>query len=172
LCRALRQQPLYGASQQQVATADNRLRAPVSGLAIIATVNLLVSIICLFVLILMSWYQLDLPQLLTGGSQEVFVFRSYFTRALVPERLITLFVVAILAAIFASLQFYAWYETRKRKEYWVGIAGFISAVIPAHPGWVLGLPIGIWGLIVMGSEASYAAFEGSRSPMPRKPVKS
>lgn len=88
------------------------------------------------------------------------------------DMFISLLVVAGLGGVLGMFQLYAWNQTRLMQSYWTGIAGFISALTPLHPGWIFGLPTGIWGLVAMGNEASYSIFESSQPDVPKKPRKS
>jgi hypothetical protein len=63
------------------------------------------------------------------------------------------------AVCMLRLRFYAW-----------AVAAAFAAVLPWSPAWVLGLPMGIWALIVLRRpEVMGAALESSHAPGPSTP---
>ncbi len=62
---------------------------------------------------------------------------------------LTVAVVIILGAV----------KMKRLDSYGMSVLANIAAVMPIHPGFVLGLPVGIWGLLVLGRRETKAAFE-------------
>jgi hypothetical protein len=68
-------------------------------------------------------------------------------------------VFAIIGILIGGLIFYAALQMRKLQSYGLAMAGSIIAMIPCiSPCCIIGLPIGIWALVVLTKPEVKAAF--------------
>jgi hypothetical protein len=80
-----------------------------------------------------------------------------------PRWLITgvIIAAAVIGAwsIFGALQLLAGLKMRQLRSYGLSMTGNILALIPIHPAAIAGIPVGIYGLIVLADQRVYSAFE-------------
>ncbi len=162
VCSAIGQEPDVGISPRQIEAARQRLQGPVWGLRLTAVFNLFLSLTGFCVLGFLLWYGF-----LSEPDAELSVrrYHSYL------DTLIGLSIMSPLAVLFGIFQWFASSRVRKLKDFWTGMAGFITAVIPVHPGWIVGLPTGCWGLAAMGNESVFRVFEADSQDLTGKPLK-
>lgn len=75
--------------------------------------------------------------------------------------------LALVGLALSGLVIYAGLQMRKLQGWGLSMAGAIVAMIPCFgPCWILGLPIGIWAILVLIDEEVKRAFNGGYTPPP------
>ncbi|NLY00923.1 MAG: serine/threonine protein kinase [Rhodopirellula sp.] len=75
----------------------------------------------------------------------------------------TLMMICLLAIlVISSLMIFAALKMKRLQAYWLAVAASILAII-ISPGNLIGLPIGIWSLVVLGQREVRAAFARHRA---------
>ena len=78
--------------------------------------------------------------------------------------------VSIVALILEVAIIFAGLQMRNLRSWWLSMIGSILAMLPCLPCCLLGLPIGIWAVIVLIDEDVKRAFDGGGSyPPPEGP---
>ena len=76
--------------------------------------------------------------------------------------IITIALLVMLSLPIASMIAVAAYKMQRLELYGLAITGSILAMLPCHPGFLIGLPIGIWSLVVLMRPEVKAAFIARR----------
>lgn len=63
--------------------------------------------------------------------------------------MITVLFIAILAIPIAGVIALAAYKMRRLELYGLAVTASVLAMLPCHPGFIIGLPIGLWSLFVL-----------------------
>lgn len=66
--------------------------------------------------------------------------------------------VGILSIPIAGTIALAAYRMRRLQLYGLAVTASILAMLPCHPGFIIGLPIGLWSLVVLSRPDVKAAF--------------
>jgi hypothetical protein len=66
--------------------------------------------------------------------------------------------MVVLSVPIAGLIALAAYKMRRLELYGLAVAASVLAMLPCHPGFIIGLPIGLWSLMVLSRPEVKAAF--------------
>ena len=139
--------PLNGA-QPSAATEEIRrqVKGPAIGLLVTGILNwILIPVIALFVLWYLSSLSADF-----GGTPSIVQLRS-------PETTVPLAAVPIAALVLSSLMIFSALKMKRMEGYGWAVAAAILAIL-VSPGNIIGLPLGIWAMVVLGRPEVRAAF--------------
>jgi len=70
----------------------------------------------------------------------------------------------LLKLVLDALTIYAGWQMRQLRGWTLGMAGSIAAMLPCSVCCILGLPIGIWALVVLMDNDVKQAFDGGTPP--------
>ncbi|MFN8525904.1 MAG: hypothetical protein U0821_22620 [Chloroflexota bacterium] len=73
-------------------------------------------------------------------------------------------VIYVLAFILSGLNLYAGVKMRQLQSYGLCMAGAIVGMLPCSGCCLVGLPVGIWALVVLMNDEVKRAFNGSAPP--------
>ncbi|MCX6898441.1 MAG: protein kinase [Verrucomicrobia bacterium] len=138
-------------AQPAAATEEIRrqVKGPAIGLLVTGILNwILISAIALFML-----YYLSSLSAVFGGTPSIVQLRS-------PETTVPLAAVPIAALVLSSLMIFSALKMKRLEGYGWAVAAAILAIL-VSPGNIIGLPLGIWALVVLARPEVRAAFRQS-----------
>ena len=136
------------AGDEAIADARQQVRGPAIGLLVVGILNWLA--IPLAVSVFLWWSLRGIPQPLGHPSVEpdvVPLSLAIVTVALVPMLLSTLIIVASV-------------KMKRLRAYWLAITGSVLSIV--SPAALIGLPVGIWALVVLSQTDVRRAFGQKR----------
>jgi len=95
---------------------------------------------------ILNWITIPLISLIT-----------WYAANLRRSEAVAMLLVPVLALVLSSIMFAAGLTMKRLQAYWLAIAGSILAILTA-PGNLIGLPIGIWALVVLSQRHVRKAF--------------
>ena len=76
--------------------------------------------------------------------------------------ILLLFIAAPFWIAIAGVIMLAAHKMRKLENYGLAMTACILAMLPCHPGFMIGLPIGLWTLLVLQRPEVKAAFDETK----------
>ncbi len=146
-------------SDFELAAAQSQVQAPGVGLIFVGLVNLVPAIILSIRLAMThfgpraAWEYAFLTIASPLFAQREVVFTDSFA---VMSWVVLLLVISMPLAAVLIL---AGWGMRGLKRYGLAVTASVLAMIPCHPGVVVGLPIGIWSLVVLARSDVRMAFQ-------------
>lgn len=125
------------AGRDDIAEAHQRVRGPAVGLLVTGIAN---------------WVGITAGVLIMSRSQVA-------QDKLIPEEV--LWLIAIVAIVFSGLIIFAALKMMRLEAYPWAVTGSILAIVTT-PGNIIGLPIGVWALVVLSSREAKEAFARER----------
>lgn len=76
--------------------------------------------------------------------------------------ILVLLIAALFWLVISGVIMLGVNKMRRLESYGLAVTASVLAMLPCHPGFIIGLPIGLWTLMVLLRPEVRAAFESAR----------